>query len=88
MRKKSTIIILLALVSILGGCSENHSNESPKQTETSVIQVISDTELPIPKVTSEQTEIPVTQSSYCWGKMGCADYVGGKRCCRVKHQLL
>jgi hypothetical protein len=29
-------------------------------------------------VISEQTEIPITQGSYCWGKMGCADYVGGK----------
>jgi hypothetical protein len=34
--------------------------------------------LPIPIVFSEKTEIPVTQSSYCWGKLGCADYAGGK----------
>jgi hypothetical protein len=33
---------------------------------------------PIPKVFSEKTKIPVTQSSYCWGNLGCADYVGGK----------
>jgi hypothetical protein len=33
---------------------------------------------PLPNVTSEQTRIPVVQSSYCWGKSGCADYAGGK----------
>lgn len=33
---------------------------------------------PLPSVTSGQTQIPVTQSSYCWGKLGCADYSGGK----------
>jgi hypothetical protein len=33
---------------------------------------------PLPKVVSENTVIPITQSSYCWGKLGCADYVGGK----------
>lgn len=33
---------------------------------------------PLPKVVSGKIEIPVVQSSYCWGKLGCADYVGGK----------
>ncbi|MFE4709452.1 MULTISPECIES: hypothetical protein [Bacillales] len=32
---------------------------------------------PLPSVTSGQTQIPVIQSSYCWGRLGCADYVGG-----------
>jgi len=32
---------------------------------------------PLPSVTSGQTQIPVIQSSYCWGSLGCADYVGG-----------
>ncbi|MFD2876589.1 hypothetical protein ACFTAO_12480 [Paenibacillus rhizoplanae] len=25
-----------------------------------------------------KTQIPVTQGSYCWGKLGCADYTGGQ----------
>jgi len=33
---------------------------------------------PIPKVITENTQIPVKQSSYCWGRLGCADYAGGK----------
>lgn len=33
---------------------------------------------PLPSVTSGQIQIPVIQSSYCWGNLGCADYVGGK----------
>jgi hypothetical protein len=33
---------------------------------------------PLPNVISENTVIPTTQSSYCWGKIGCADYAGGK----------
>ncbi|WP_155991448.1 hypothetical protein [Paenibacillus sp. FSL R7-277] len=33
---------------------------------------------PLPLVTSGKTQIPVTQGSYCWGKLGCADYVGGQ----------
>ncbi|MBD3921707.1 hypothetical protein H8B09_23275 [Paenibacillus sp. PR3] len=33
---------------------------------------------PLPKVTSEQIQIPVIQSSYCWSNLGCADYAGGK----------
>ncbi|MBP1993005.1 hypothetical protein [Paenibacillus eucommiae] len=39
---------------------------------------------PIPKVTSGTTEIPVVQSSYCWGKLGCADYAGGKAMVEAK----
>ncbi len=39
---------------------------------------------PVPKVVSEKTHIPVTQSSYCWGKLGCADYAGGKTMLRDK----
>lgn len=34
--------------------------------------------LPLPKVISGNTKVPVSQSSYCWGNLGCADYVGGK----------
>lgn len=33
---------------------------------------------PLPNVISENITIPVTQSSYCWGKLGCADYAGGR----------
>ncbi|USB31830.1 hypothetical protein [Paenibacillus sp. YPG26] len=33
---------------------------------------------PLPRVTSRTSPIKVTQSSYCWGKLGCADYVGGR----------
>jgi len=33
---------------------------------------------PLPTVTSKETQIRVIQSSYCWGNLGCADYVGGK----------
>ncbi|WP_409345208.1 hypothetical protein [Paenibacillus sp. MBLB4367] len=33
---------------------------------------------PLPSITSGQTQIPVIQSSYCWGNLGCADYAGGK----------
>ncbi|MFB7815650.1 hypothetical protein ACFC0X_15885 [Paenibacillus chitinolyticus] len=40
---------------------------------------------PIPKVISEKTQIPVTQSSYCWGKLGCADYAGGKTMLKGKN---
>ncbi|NBD26476.1 hypothetical protein [Paenibacillus glycinis] len=29
---------------------------------------------PLPNVTSGQTQIPVIQSTYCWGNLGCADY--------------
>ncbi|MFC3749803.1 hypothetical protein [Paenibacillus sp. GCM10012306] len=32
---------------------------------------------PLPSVTSGQTQIPVIQRSYCWGNLGCVDYVGG-----------
>ncbi|MFC3749800.1 hypothetical protein [Paenibacillus sp. GCM10012306] len=31
---------------------------------------------PLPSVISDQTQIPVIQSSYCWGSV-CADYEGG-----------
>lgn len=33
---------------------------------------------PLPNVVSGTIEIPVVQSSYSWGKLGCVDYVGGK----------
>jgi hypothetical protein len=33
---------------------------------------------PLPIVVSMNTKVPVSQSSYCWGNLGCADYVGGK----------
>ncbi|MCS7462884.1 hypothetical protein N0M98_22420 [Paenibacillus doosanensis] len=33
---------------------------------------------PLPKVMAGKTLIPVKQSSYCWGKLGCADYGGPK----------
>ncbi|ULO06113.1 hypothetical protein H1230_24190 [Paenibacillus sp. 19GGS1-52] len=33
---------------------------------------------PLPTVTSEASEIPVVQSSYCWGTLGCGEYAGGK----------
>lgn len=33
---------------------------------------------PLPRVTSGQIQIPVIQSSYCWGNLGCADYAGGR----------
>ncbi|MBO7744362.1 hypothetical protein I8J29_09165 [Paenibacillus sp. MWE-103] len=29
---------------------------------------------PLPNVASGQTHIPVIQSTYCWGSLGCADY--------------
>ncbi|MZQ80622.1 hypothetical protein GQF01_00435 [Paenibacillus sp. 5J-6] len=32
---------------------------------------------PLPSVTSGKTQIRVIQSSYCWGNLGCADYVRG-----------
>ena len=58
------IFVLLASILIFVGCSEEKttSNQTP----------------PIPKVMSERTSIPVTQGSYCWGNLGCADYAGGK----------
>ncbi|HIW32369.1 MAG TPA: hypothetical protein IAA29_06260 [Candidatus Paenibacillus intestinavium] len=31
-------------------------------------------ELPVPQVIAENKELPILQSSYCWGKLGCADY--------------
>jgi hypothetical protein len=39
---------------------------------------------PLPKVVSVNTEVPVSQSSYCWGKLGCADYADGKSMLRGK----
>ncbi|OPA78624.1 hypothetical protein BVG16_12225 [Paenibacillus selenitireducens] len=32
---------------------------------------------PLPRVVVGNTEVPVKQSSYCWGELGCADYAGG-----------
>ncbi|BBH21967.1 hypothetical protein Back11_33120 [Paenibacillus baekrokdamisoli] len=32
---------------------------------------------PQPKVMAGTVDIPTTQSTYCWGKLGCADYAGG-----------
>lgn len=31
-------------------------------------------ELPVPQVIAENKELLILQSSYCWGKLGCADY--------------
>ncbi|WP_433943044.1 hypothetical protein [Paenibacillus sp. SN-8-1] len=33
---------------------------------------------PLPRVTFGTTQIQVTQSTYCWGKLGCADYADGR----------
>lgn len=33
---------------------------------------------PLPKVIAGNTEVPVVQSSYCWGYLGCACYAVGE----------
>ncbi|MEW4370127.1 hypothetical protein [Paenibacillus kandeliae] len=38
-------------------------------------QPLQQDELPSLVVQSGKTDIPVVQSSYCWGSLGCADYV-------------
>ncbi|RXZ81741.1 hypothetical protein EBB07_13885 [Paenibacillaceae bacterium] len=47
-------------------------------TSLSILVGCSEKTPPIPKITSDKNQIPVTQSSYCWGKLGCADYARGK----------
>ncbi len=69
-KQAKTIIFLIVLFSLLVGCSET----------TSIIskEALDEKSIPIPKVVTEETVIPVKQSSYCWGTLGCGDYVGGK----------
>ena len=62
-------LVSLMLVPILAGCSENSAP---------IPETLSETTLPIPNVMAKTTPIATTQSSYCWGKLGCADYIGGK----------
>lgn len=33
---------------------------------------------PLPQVSTSSQDIPAYQSSYCWDRLGCADYIGGK----------
>ncbi|NGZ74673.1 hypothetical protein [Saccharibacillus alkalitolerans] len=39
---------------------------------------MNDDYLPELSVSSPDGAIPTVQSSYCWGRLGCADYIGGR----------
>ena len=57
--KKIMAVLLLAIIGFLViGCSGRMDTAQP----------------PLPKVTAGNRTIPVVQGSYCWGKLGCADY--------------
>jgi hypothetical protein len=82
--------LLCGLLSIslltLTGCRSKNTNQinvvTPKAT------MITKEVPPLPKVVSVNTEVPVSQSSYCWGKLGCADYADGKSMLRGKKPTL
>ncbi|NDI37260.1 hypothetical protein [Chengkuizengella sediminis] len=67
MRNKTNflIVLLLSLMAILLGCSQQDE------------EFISDT-IPQPIIYYDEVELLVYQSSYCWGTLGCADYIGAE----------
>ncbi|EFM11956.1 hypothetical protein PaecuDRAFT_1564 [Paenibacillus curdlanolyticus YK9] len=68
--KRAVLIALIALLYILAGCSAKATSGSK--------QALDDKIVPAPTIVAGTSIIPSTQSTYCWGKLGCADYVGGK----------
>lgn len=69
-------IFIIAGVLVAGVLALNTGGEDRSAKSSSV--EISEASIPLPRVASGDTEIPVVQSSYCWGTLGCADYVGGQ----------
>jgi hypothetical protein len=86
MRRKKTFIIafagflalLVAFIYLTPFAGNLVSNTRFEKYAKSVGIKIIKKSPPLPNVTSGQTQIPVIQSSYCWGNLGCADYAGGK----------
>jgi hypothetical protein len=69
------LVVLIYLTPFVGNLVANTRFEG---YATSVGIKITKKSPPLPSVTSGQTQIPVIQSSYCWGNLGCADYAGGR----------
>lgn len=65
-----TVLFLNAIFAILIGGSEKEQSIN--------VKLLNPDTLPIPIIAAEESTstIPVTQSSYCWGRLGCADFFG------------
>lgn len=84
-RKRPTIIAssgLLALITaflyLTPAAGQLVANTRLEGFATSIGISIKKDSPPLPRVTFGTTQIQVTQSSYCWGKLGCADYANGR----------
>ncbi|AZN39879.1 hypothetical protein [Paenibacillus albus] len=74
------LLILVFAGSLAWVLSLPNTKEWKGQVSSKVRELSQDT-LPEFHVTAgdtEDSEIPVTQSTYCWGNRGCADYAWGK----------
>ncbi|MFD1772874.1 hypothetical protein [Paenibacillus rhizophilus] len=73
----TSAILFIVIAVLLNGCDRTRtlSADSGKTAYPSV----TDDKVPTPIITAEGSgdEIPSEQRSYCWGKLGCADYIGG-----------
>lgn len=71
----------LLLLVVAGSIAWVMSLPNPKEWKTHVgekVRELSQDSLPEFVVTAGETVVPVTQSTYCWGNRGCADYAWGK----------
>ncbi|WP_219835646.1 hypothetical protein [Paenibacillus sp. R14(2021)] len=75
--RSSVFLLLAASMLALTGCSQASALKSFVSQKAHAILTKPDT-IPVPQVVSAGKPIPVTQSTYCWGNRGCADYAGGK----------
>ncbi|NUU62788.1 hypothetical protein [Paenibacillus agri] len=66
-----SLVVLVYVTPVAGNLVENTRLEGYARSVG--IKIIKKSP-PLPVVTSGQTQIPVIQSSYCWGKLGCAFY--------------
>ncbi|REE70473.1 hypothetical protein A8990_13027 [Paenibacillus taihuensis] len=71
----------LLLLVVAGSIGWVLSLPNPREWKTQVsskVRELAQDSLPVFVVTTGETVIPVTQSTYCWGNRGCADYAWGK----------
>ncbi|MBM7565909.1 hypothetical protein [Paenibacillus sacheonensis] len=71
-------IAILAIASFtLAGCSEASQLKAFASKQVHSVMDPPKDEIPQPLVVANGKRLATLQSTYCWGNLGCADYIGG-----------